>query len=883
MMRIKTPSVWTMLSLLSNAAFAGPMGTAFTYQGRLQDGSSTANGIYDLRFALYDAADGTGQIANALTNSATGVSNGLFTVTLDFGPVPFISGQACWLQVGVRTNGLGAFTELTPRQPLTPAPYAIYTPSAGSAASALTVAAGGVGAASLQANAVTSDKIAEGTISETDLNPVLASSTFWRLGGNAGTTPGSQFLGTTDNQPLELRVNGLRGLRLELDATSPTVIGGYSGNSVGSGSGGSVIAGGGEASLANTIGGNSPCSTIGGGVINSIHANTPWATIGGGGGNTIQADAPYPTIGGGRGNMIESNAQEATIGGGSENRIQTNAQRATIGGGWGNIILSNAQEATVGGGMVNVAGGDYASVGGGYYNGALAAYATIAGGRENAATNTYATVPGGRANLAGGSYSLAAGRRAKALHHGTFVWADSTDADFASTGDNQFLLRASGGVGIGTDQPQSALDVAGTVTASAFVGTGAILTSLDTADNQPLELRVNGQRVLRLEPDATSPTLIGGYSGNRVGSGSYGSVISGGGESDFANAIGDNSPYSTIGGGDGNSIETNAPYATIGGGAANMVQTNASCATIGGGGANQIQTDALNATIAGGIFNVIWTNAAQTTIGGGISNTIQAGAFSATIGGGWNNLAGGENAAVGGGSDNRALAAGATVAGGRDNAATNTYATVPGGRDNLAAGSYSFAAGLRAKAHGAGSFVWGDSNDFDVHAWGDNQFVGRATGGYWLFSAVDSWGIPTAGATLAAGSGTWGSLCDRNAKANCIPADPRAVLDKVTALPIASWNYKAQDPSIRHIGPMAQDFHAAFGIGDSDKTITTVDADGVALAAIQGLNQKVESGKQKAESRMEKLEAENAELQARLAQLERLVNTLTARQGNGRQ
>ena len=97
--------------------------TAFTYQGQLNDGGSPAIGLYDLRFGLYDAANAGGQQGNLVTNSATAVSNGLFTVTLDFGNQ--FPGADRWLEIGVRTNGGDAFTPLTPRQPLTPAPYAI--------------------------------------------------------------------------------------------------------------------------------------------------------------------------------------------------------------------------------------------------------------------------------------------------------------------------------------------------------------------------------------------------------------------------------------------------------------------------------------------------------------------------------------------------------------------------------------------------------------------------------------------------------------------------------------------------------------------------------------------------------------------------------------
>ncbi len=106
-------------------------GTAFTYQGRLNDGGSPANGNYDLRFTIYDATNIPGTvIAGPITNAATAVSNGLFTSTLDFGPGVF-TGSARWLDIGVRTNGsVNAFTVLSPRQPLTPAPYAILATGA---------------------------------------------------------------------------------------------------------------------------------------------------------------------------------------------------------------------------------------------------------------------------------------------------------------------------------------------------------------------------------------------------------------------------------------------------------------------------------------------------------------------------------------------------------------------------------------------------------------------------------------------------------------------------------------------------------------------------------------------------------------------------------
>ena len=116
------------LNLQSSTASA--QGTAFNYQGRLNDNGSPASGIYDLRFAIYDSTNGPGVlIAGPVTNSTTAVTNGLFTVTLDFAKGVF-PGPARWLQLDVRTNGSGAFTTLLPRQPILPTPSAILANTA---------------------------------------------------------------------------------------------------------------------------------------------------------------------------------------------------------------------------------------------------------------------------------------------------------------------------------------------------------------------------------------------------------------------------------------------------------------------------------------------------------------------------------------------------------------------------------------------------------------------------------------------------------------------------------------------------------------------------------------------------------------------------------
>ena len=103
-------------------------------------------------------------------------------------------------------------------------------------------------------------------------------------------------------------------------------------------------------------------------------------------------------------------------------------------------------------------------------------------------------------------------------------------------------------------------------------------------------------------------------------------------------------------------------------------------------------------------------------------------------------------------------------------------------------------------------------------------------------TAIDSGGNPTAGVQLASGSNAWSVLSDRGSKEHIETVDVRDALRRVAAMPLSTWNYITEGSGIRHMGPMAQDFRAAFGLGDGSTRISTVDADGVALAAIQGLH-----------------------------------------------
>jgi hypothetical protein len=268
---------------------------------------------------------------------------------------------------------------------------------------------------------------------------------------------------------------------------------------------------------------------------------------------------------------------------------------------------------------------------------------------------------------------------------------------------------------------------------------------------------------------------------------------------------------------------------------------------------------------------------------------------------------------------------------------------VPGGQYNLAGGAFSFAAGLRAKAQHPGSFVWADSQDTDFSSTRDNEFNLRAAGGVRLesglgislnaadaplitrghdpftsgaYTGLGRWGLFMENMRLAIGipdvggryfevakyaangtsvplltldqggnlrttTGVIGTISDRSLKTDFAPVDGCAILERLVRLPMQTWRFKDAAPQERHLGPVAQDFHATFGVGLDERTICTVDADGVALAAIQGLNEKVEVRSQKAEDGLRRLMAENAELKQEVAELRRLMTELSAKVSAG--
>ncbi len=329
--------------------------------------------------------------------------------------------------------------------------------------------------------------------------------------------------------------------------------------------------------------------------------------------------------------------------------------------------------------------------------------------------------------------------------------------------------------------------------------------------------------------------------------------------------------YSTVAGGRENMA--GGFYAAVGGGYAN--RTTGREAAVAGGSRNEagarytaigggIQNRALSsgATVAGGAYNQ--ADGVQAAIGGGTRN--QAGGDLSVVAGGAGNASVGQQSAVLGGLGNSAEGAYSVVVGGYDNRAVGDYAVALGGEANGALGNHSLAAGRGAAVgpehHGA--MVLADSQASHFSSVAADEFAVRATGGVRFVSAIGEDGSSMSGVILAPGSGSWSVLSDRRQKVDGQMIDPRAVLHRVGSLEITSWRYRSQGAGVRHLGPTAQDFHGAYGLGESDRHISAVDADGVALAAIQGLLMELEDRDQ----RLARLDREVSDLERRLVRLE---------------
>jgi len=369
---------------------------SFTYHGSLQDAGKPAEGTYDIELTLYSEAEAGKVLAGPLTINKVPVHDGTFSTQADFGPMTKTNAQT-WLGVKVRSADQGDFANLSTRVAVTP-----------------------------------------------DTNTSCPGS--WSLDGNAGNPAGS-YLGTTDT-PLVLKAVGQRIALSDLagGGTVPRWVGGGLFNTSSSGQG-AFIGGGGSSTTSSARNAVGAFCVIGGGDTNSAlgtstdetNGATGYAVIGGGQGNT--ASGYVSTVSGGGGYSDDGNGHFIT------DPNTASARGSTVGGGQGNV--ASGLWATVTGGVDNTASAEGSIIAGGENNIASAIGAMVSGGISNTASAPGAVVVGGIKNVASGSESFAGGYYAQAANNGTFVWADTSSATpFSSTGVNQFLVRAYGGVGI---------------------------------------------------------------------------------------------------------------------------------------------------------------------------------------------------------------------------------------------------------------------------------------------------------------------------------------------------------------------------------------------------------------------------------------------------
>ncbi len=704
------------------------------YQGELRDptsGEPVPDGEYNMTFLIYDLQFGGTPLWQSSHDSTNGnpiqIQDGIFKVLLGSGTgdplsASLFNGADRWLEMVVEGE------TLEPRQRLASVPYAIVSENSrlldGQAASNFASAS----------HLHSGSDIVDGVVSEKWIDAAIARDS--ELSAHAADSAAHHKKTTTFAELTDTAAEAQIPAGIARDAEIlPAVL-------AGDGAGSTL-----DADLLD--GKDSSAFALSG----HTHAAVYWGLTGNSGTNpathflgTADNQAVEFRVNGARALRLEPGESPNIVAGYADNAVTPEAVGATIAGG--------GQD-----GFTNSVAGSYGTIGGGRDNQAAALSTTVGGGQCNTASGLYATVGGGAANTASGILTTVAGGE-----------GNEANRDSATVGGGHWNTASSPKATVGGgDANQASADW-------ATVGGGHSNTA------SGLEATVGGGGSNRASNRGA--TVSGGMANYAMGDGA---TVGGGWRNDA------NGEYATVGGGTFNTAsgehatvgggrfnETNAAYATIAGGGPlepdypettrNLVTDD--YGTIGGGGWNQAgdnagtTTDAMHATVAGGGGNV--ASGASATVGGGSSNAASGGQATvaggstntasstfATVGGGSINTASNYWATVGGGNNNKASGHCATVGGGLENTAGGSYATVPGGQDNIAKGDHTFAAGRRAVAGYDGCFVWGDSLDVDIEAWQANEFVARATGGFWFITKIDEKGEPIEGMRLPAGSSKW--------------------------------------------------------------------------------------------------------------------------------
>ncbi len=731
-MKIRTLYAWaTALVAALSLGAQTPTPTTITYQGRLTAGDKPANGLYDLDFRLFDAVTAGTKVASALANG-TSVSNGVFTASLDLVAanvqIPILDAAPRWIEIRMRPSAQPAapYSILSPRQPVTSAPKAVYAYSAGNAATATTA----ITASNLSGNVV--DAQVPASIARLGANQTFAGNDVFTgilSASNVGNTFAGNFTGKFSGNGAGLNAldagaistGNLADARLSANVALLGSAQVFSADNlfksrvgIGLAPTDGVLAVGGDMHLSDS------------GLFLRAGANRANGLLWAGGSKPFGTLAPNgPVLFGTGGGVlgVQGNVPQSILTWNNLGRVGINSTNPTT------ALEVDDYDATLRLKNWNDAVGAFVGD----------SYSALQLGLYNPTEKPVLAIP-----------------------------ANSSRTFFAMSADGRVGSTTSGF--IADPQYRNYLDDGN----GNFAPSGIIRTA-NTGTPLEFRLAVGGSTfspALRLSPvaDATGPNvnIVAGSPDNAIAATALGSSVLGGGTT-----------------GNGNTVGASA------------------------------------ATIAGGLGNTIDVGSDGGFIGAGTKNHVVNGAQYAFIGSGFQNLVDKQG----------------------------SYGMVPGGVGNVANGGAAFAAGYNARANHDGAFVWSDSVAVNkLHppflSQAPNEFAVRATGGVRFVDSLvydqQSNTYVQFGVFLGPGSSTWSQGSDRNAKTNFASIQPREVLAKIAAMPVSRWRYKTEPDSIRHVGPMAQDFHAAFGLGHGETTIDSIDADGIALAAIQGLNQKVE-------------------------------------------
>jgi len=907
-------AVFLLLSTVNfQTSNALAQGTAFTYQGRLNNGTNVASGSYDLTFTLYSAVSGGGTVGTSNVVNDLPISNGLFTVSLDFGATPFI-GNDRWLEIGVRPGAsTGAYTNLVPRQPITATPYATY---------ARGVNAGGlvgqVTGSQLSLGTITGDRLANGAVTATQL--AVGSVTSNQLASGAVTTGAlangavtsakvdmveDYTLATTFTSPTPT-TQGSFGFSVAAMGRSRVLIGAFGDN----GNIGAAYLYSADGMLITTF--NNPTPAINDGFGNYVAAlGSDRVLVAANGDNgfvgsvylfgtdgTLLTTFTNPSLNSFRfGTSVTAvGSDRILVGAKLNNTGAANAGAAHLFNTNGTLLTTFTNPAPANqalfGNAVAAVGNDRVLIGA--YNSntgatdAGAAYLfSINGTLLVTFTNPAPTVNKyfGFSVAALGSDRLLIGAEGDSGNAGaaylfrtngtlltTFTnpipaVGEEFGSSVAALGNDRVLIGAAGASGLSgaaylfrtngtlittyTNPTPAAIDFFGSSVAA--LGSDRVLIGAERDDTGATD--AGSAYLFR-----ASPAFAHGLVAERVdtlGDGAVSTATLDDGAVTAAKISGVLNPSQIPGLDASNIISGTLDKFRLAGSYVQALSLHNPGNSFGGDGSSLTALNAANVT--SGVLDVarIPNLDAGKVTSGTFSDARLSGNVALRAGG--NNFSGQQ-----------------TVTGGNVGIGTTTpmifgAAAYPAGWDGIHVRSANNGLEIIHGASSARLHLRADSNagnisqDFVIANGADKvDFMWLNAG---LANRLTALSIATNGNLTVAGTVTANGVLltsDRNVKENFKPVSPAQVLQKVAALPITEWNYKNGAADVRHVGPMAQDFQYAFGLnGGDDKHISVVDESGVALAAIQGLNQKLEEQK-----------AENAELKQQLNELKAIVTQL---------